>query len=362
MPGPSRKRPLPRTPSDTPLGVHWAKRAARMVPLALLVGLAGPSGPTAAQAAPGPLPPETASAAPAERIAPPPEDPLREARWCRLCHPGDRFSADAWIKTAHTKQVCRDCHDGYHFNPHQPVTLGPEAADTGEGATPEKRRAQARAACVECHAKVLPPAVEKDGHIPHGKAEGSSESKNGPTCRDCHGDPHEVVAAKSLDTNTRRKQQNARCNACHADEKKMEGKAFGIEPALTYAHSVHSRKLDLGSVETPGCVDCHGAHVQNDLKNDGAKVCGKCHDHATPEFVTAADHRPFTREARPVSYFTLKFFGWLTFLTIFALCIHVLLDVGRSLRTSWLASTQPPHPSSDDDETPSSDGEPGGST
>jgi hypothetical protein len=33
-----------------------------------------------------------------------------------------------------------------------------------------------------------------------------------------------------------------------------------------------------------------------------------------------------------VSFFTLKFFGWLTFLTIFALSLHVLLDVYRSVR------------------------------
>ena len=48
--------------------------------------------------------------------------------------------------------------------------------------------------------------------------------------------------------------------------------------------------------------------------------------------MSLGDHRPFTQEARPVSYFTLKFFGWLTFLTIFALSLHVLLDVFRSVR------------------------------
>ena len=128
---------------------------------------------------------------------------------------------------------------------------------------------------------------------------------------------------------------NARCEKCHGDEKRMEGKTYGTEPVRTYPHSVHGRKLDLGSSAVPGCVDCHGGHTLADLKNDGAKLCGKCHEGATADFVTVGDHRPFTREARPVSYFTLKFFGWLTFLTIFALCIHVLLDVGRSLKNTF---------------------------
>ena len=262
--------------------------------------------------------------------APAPTEVLKDTRWCRLCHAQEAFEPARWKKLAHDEQVCADCHTGYHFNPHLPVELGPEAADTNEGATPAKRRAAAWAACVSCHADDLPAG----GAVAHGdgKDEGGQPVET-PTCRDCHGGPHDVALAESLPPAERRHRDNERCNGCHGDEARMSKAGRDTEPAASYAHSVHGRKLDLQSARAPGCVDCHGGHEHKKLDAEsGARICGDCHSAATADFVTLGDHRPFTREARPVSYFTLKFFGWLTFLTIFGLSIHVVLDVLRSVR------------------------------
>lgn len=262
--------------------------------------------------------------------SPPATDVLKDARWCRLCHADEVFEPSRWRSLAHDEQVCADCHTGYHFNPHLPVDLGPEAADTNEGATPAKRRAAAWAACASCHEDDLP----EDGTVSHGDGKDEAgQPLESPTCRDCHGGPHDVALAESLPPAERRHRANERCNGCHADEARMAKAGLNTEAASGYAHSVHGRKLDLGGTRAPGCVDCHGGHEHKDLQGEsGAKVCGDCHDAATADFVTLGDHRPFTREARPVSYFTLKFFGWLTFLTIFALSVHVVLDVLRSVK------------------------------
>lgn len=326
----------PRRPvfsSRGALAVHPLSRMAlRVLPVwALVAGLAGGA---YASGRPGPLPADLTAPdvlTGSEKIAPPEPDPLRDTRWCRLCHDAEHLEPANWAKSAHGEQVCRDCHSGYHFNPHLPVELGPEAATTNEGATPEKRRAAAWASCQPCHDDEVPATG-----VPHGKS--LAGDPGAPTCRDCHGEPHEIVHSDKLEPAERRHQMNVRCAACHASAERLgkTGKSASELPnpelVAAYEHSVHGRKLDLQSTRAPGCVDCHGGHEQKDLEKEGAKVCGECHSGATADFVTLGDHRPFTREARPVSYFTLKFFGWLTFLTIFALSLHVLLDVFRSVR------------------------------
>ena len=59
--------------------------------------------------------------------------------------------------------------------------------------------------------------------------------------------------------------------------------------------------------------------------------CRKCHAKATPKFAGLVTHKPLGPGHRPVSFYTQKFFGWLTFLTIAALGVHILLDLARAL-------------------------------
>lgn len=298
-----------------------------LVPAVWVGGARAAPGPTAA----GPLPPELTLSG-SEQIPNPPDHRLQDPRWCRLCHDADRFERSAWAETAHQEQTCVDCHTGYHFNPHLPVDLGPGAVDADDGSTTQTRRAAARARCGECHGEELPAA----GRVEHGPG---TEGAVPPQCHDCHGDPHTIVAEATLPPTERRRLMNGRCATCHDDEERMKAAGLTTEPIAGYAHSVHARLLDLGSVNAPGCVDCHGDHTLRDMKTQGVDACGQCHEHATEAFVTLGDHRPYTREARPVSFFTLKFFAWLTFVTIFLLAMHVLLDVLATLRSKLFGGT-----------------------
>ncbi len=277
-----------------------------------------------------------------EEIPAPSEDHLQDPRWCRLCHQAARFERSAWSQTAHHEQTCQDCHSGYHFNPHIPVELPPGATSDDEGSTSQKRREAARTRCGECHAEDLP----ADG-VTHGRSEGEPKGVH-PLCHDCHGDPHEIVAAASLAPAERRRLMNGRCATCHGDEERMKEAELTTHSVEGYAHSVHARLLDLGSANTPGCVDCHDSHATRDMKTEGVKTCGECHEYASEAFVGLADHRPYTMEERPVSFFTLKFFAWLTFLTILFLCIHVLLDVMATVRIA-LFGRRPSEPTSGDE-------------
>lgn len=270
-----------------------------------------------------------------EKISEPdtPRDALDDARWCRLCHAESRFAIETWAKTAHVEQACVDCHDGYHFNPHIAVELDPEVGETDAGSTSEKRRASAWTKCVTCHREESPEVADLRHHV--GEKSGEGER---PECADCHGQPHGITAASTLDDHGRRERANHRCEGCHGDEARMEAAGLTTHPVHTYEHTMHFKMLTLGSERAPGCVDCHGTHALFDLEQKGAEVCGECHEAATADFVPVADHRPFTLEGRPISFLTLKFFAWLTFLVIFFLALHVLLDVITTLRRAFAAN------------------------
>ncbi|MCB9525297.1 MAG: cytochrome c3 family protein [Myxococcales bacterium] len=293
--------------------------------LLLLLGLLLPLG-AAAEGGPGPLPADAKYQGSEEIAAPADPDSLKDPRWCRVCHPAERFTATVWKATAHHEQRCTDCHSGYHFNPHQPVELGPHAGQDEAGASPERRKEAAKARCTTCHSENKP-IIEK---VVHGEGREGS-----PTCADCHGEAHSVVTVASQDKLAYRRAMNARCEHCHADEAKMAKVELTTRSVDNYHHSVHGRQLGLGGEESPGCVDCHGGHQLTDFEKDGPKTCGECHTSANAEFVTLGDHRRYTRDERPVSFFTLKFFAWLTFLSIMALCVHVLLDVLATARVTW---------------------------
>ncbi len=298
---------------------------------ALALGLLSVSG---ALAAPEALPTGEAFTGSEEIAAPKGHDALRDARWCRVCHPAEQLQLPAWSKTAHHDQTCQDCHSGYHFNPHQPVKLA-NGATEGEGSTSAQRKAEAHARCGECHtdeaAKAADPKAKQPiiDEVVHGKGR-----KGSPDCADCHGDAHSVVLSKDLTVLQRREQMNARCIHCHEDEPLMASVDLTTRSVENYHHSVHGRQLGLGFEESPGCVDCHGGHTMTDFEKDGPKTCGECHSEATAEFVTLGDHRLYTRDQRPVSYYTLRFFAWLTFLSIAALAMHVLLDVLSTFRVA----------------------------
>ncbi|MBI5494172.1 MAG: hypothetical protein HY904_04040 [Deltaproteobacteria bacterium] len=264
------------------------------------------------------------------RAEPPPESP----KWCTPCHQDARFSEKVFGKSVHGDNNCRECHTGYQFNPHEDVEEPEidESVKDGRGGNPA-----AITACLGCHEDQANEFRESK----HGKAFFEDKREGAPFCLDCHGDLHEMKSLSAMPPNARRLLMNERCAACHADAKKMGDK--GPKPVVveTYEHSFHGRKLHLGSPKAPGCADCHGSHALTDMKQDRAKKCGECHSGSTVEFSDAFAHSPEEREVEPIAYWGKKFFVWLTFLTIFALMAHVLLDLASQI---WRKRNHKPLP------------------
>ena len=249
-----------------------------------------------------------------------------DPRWCRVCHQDHLLSKEALGASAHGDLGCRDCHTTFHMNPHEAV-----AEPTGEVAEALTkrglRRPEAMAACLECHDDV----AETPGVVRHGWKGGEARGQT-PYCLDCHGNPHVIPSPGSADPRQRREVMNGRCEACHTDPTRIAGTDLSPDVVPTYEESVHGRKLDLGSERAPGCFDCHGGHHPNDLETDPAVACRKCHPGAGESFARLVTHAPLTAAARPVSFYTAKFFAWLTFVTILFLVFHVLMDLIAMLR------------------------------
>ncbi len=274
------------------------------------------------------------SSAPAFAASGDSDDP----KWCRTCHDDAPFSSAQFKLSAHKDQTCRDCHQGFQFNPHEPVE---EAKGDGIDALKKRgfKNPIALNACMDCHDS----PSDVPGSFPHGKQKDGTKAGL-PYCLDCHGDPHEIRLMKGQPANVRRVAMNIRCIKCHGDAKKMAPFHLRADIVAAYEHTMHAVKLDLGSPDAPGCADCHPAHPARDDKKKAALAlgaCVKCHAGANPKFKDLASHKPMTRADRPISYFTIKFFAWLTFLTILGLSLHVLLDVINVVRRAGAPSV--PH-------------------
>lgn len=114
------------------------------------------------------------------------------------------------------------------------------------------------------------------------------------------------------------------CGACHAEE---------LE---SYNESVHGRGLLLGSIETANCIDCHGSH--NVLERSDAQAtysatrlpqtCAKCHEgEAQDNFIKGVEHKSVAAGTGLAEHNTLKFFVWLTILTVVGLIVHMEIEL-----------------------------------
>lgn len=120
------------------------------------------------------------------------------------------------------------------------------------------------------------------------------------------------------------------CGACHAQE------------LDSYMESVHGRGLLLGTIETANCIDCHGSHNAMERSDPESTIsaarlpetCGKCHVAARDNYILGAEHRSYADGTGIAEHFTLKFFVWLTILTVIGLIVHMEVELFHLLKRS----------------------------
>lgn len=120
------------------------------------------------------------------------------------------------------------------------------------------------------------------------------------------------------------------CGACHAEE------------LDSYMESVHGRGLLLGSIETANCIDCHGSHnvlARSDPKATYSatrlpETCAKCHEEAQENFIRGTEHKSLAAGTGIAEHNTLKFFVWLTILTVVGLIVHMEVELFHLFKRS----------------------------
>jgi cytochrome b subunit of formate dehydrogenase len=178
----------------------------------------------------------------------------------------DRFKAS----THGSVMQCRDCHPDVRAFPHEP--------------------ASAKVRCAACHAG----QQTQYANSSHAKAIAAGNPK-AATCTDCHGGPHELLAAGDPNSKVNRANIPKTCSACHGLKLVMEASGFSERTAFSYQESVHGRALASGNTKAAVCSDCHGEHEilsASDPKSPVFKfripqTCGQCHSKATTEFMAS---------------------------------------------------------------------------
>jgi cytochrome b subunit of formate dehydrogenase len=173
---------------------------------------------------------------------------------------------------------CNDCHKDVKAFPHEP--------------------APAKVSCATCHADQQ--SQYSSGF--HAKAIKAGDTK-AATCVDCHGGPHELLAAG--DPNSRVSHANIpkTCGSCHGQKFVMEGSGHSAQPFFSYQESVHGRAVAAGSEKAAVCTDCHGAHEILNAGNPKSPIfkfnvpqtCAKCHNNVKTEYMASTHGKAIDR-------------------------------------------------------------------
>ncbi len=240
---------------------------------------------------------------------------------CSKCHsqlsetsgrvPGQAPYIDpvSYGKSIHATIACTKCHD-----------------DVKEGTKPKIVAGERELAkkvdrnCQKCHSDIAK-VYEKSSH---GKL--FQEGKETALCTDCHGS-HNIRKTSDKQSLVYPTNSVQTCIKCHEQKYKE-----------TYEESFHGRAVHLGSQKAATCVSCHGSHAilgptdpeSSVSKANIPKTCAQCHLKARPNFANGTEHA----ELKPTgpgatTYWTLKFFTWLTIIVVTLLLIHIEMELWR---------------------------------
>ncbi len=189
--------------------------------------------------------------------------------------------------------------------------------------------------CGKCHTLVKEEYIKSI----HGKAllKGILETA---VCNDCHKE-HDILSSEDPRSTLNPKNVVSTCERCHADITIMKKYGVPLKQVEAFKESFHGIALEYGVVKAANCVSCHGYHNILPSSDQNSPIhpknlaitCGKCHPRASENVAKGKYHIiPGEKEAGIV-YYVYNFFKWFTFLVIFGLVLHIILDLaGRGMR------------------------------
>jgi cytochrome b subunit of formate dehydrogenase len=173
---------------------------------------------------------------------------------------------------------CVDCHTDLKTSPHE--------------------NPPAKVSCATCHADEQA-AYDRSFHAKAIKA-GDGQAA---TCVDCHGSPHELLAASDPNSKVSHVNIPATCGACHGQKFVMAASGHSAQLFISYQESVHGRAVAAGSEKAAVCTDCHGTHEilsASDPKSSIFKfnvptTCAKCHEPVEQQYAASIHGQAISR-------------------------------------------------------------------
>ena len=173
---------------------------------------------------------------------------------------------------------CVDCHKDLKSSPHE--------------------NPPAKVSCSTCHADEQA-AYDRSFHAKAIKA-GDGQAA---TCVDCHGSPHELLAASDPKSKVNHANIPTTCGSCHGQKFVMAASGHSAQLFMSYQESIHGRAVAAGSEKAAVCTDCHGSHeilAASDPKSSIFKfnvptTCAKCHGPIEQQFAESIHGQAITR-------------------------------------------------------------------
>lgn len=259
---------------------------------------------------------------------------------CQRCHfPGNPVGApedvnyQGYVESVHGRlrragnvkaPACQDCHGGH---------------DVKKRSDPQSKvfKTHVPETCGRCHSEVL--AVYRQSV--HGQSLLGKGNLEAPSCTDCHGE-HDILPKKEKASEVSASHIPETCGKCHGSMAFNEKYEIPINPVKTFKHSFHGIANELGSVKVANCASCHTSHAVLPPSDPASsvnpqnipKTCGKegCHPGANVNYARGRFHVDPSRRDAGTVYWVALFFKYLTWGTLAALFIHILLDLRTKLR------------------------------
>jgi len=209
------------------------------------------------------------------------DPPKPSADECLACHGDASLSHDENGKTVSLHVDPQKFKDSIHGSMFTCVDCHTDVKSAAHETTPKK------ITCSTCHADEQA-AYDRSFHA---KAIQNGNTR-AATCIDCHGSPHELLAASDPKSKVHHTNIPATCGACHSQKFVMADGGQSAEAVASYAQSVHGHAVANGSEKAAVCTDCHGTHEILDARDSKSPIfkfnvpltCGKCHNTISAEF------------------------------------------------------------------------------
>lgn len=279
---------------------------------------------------------------------------------CEACHD----QAKALAASVHMAVGCARCHPKHEAYPH-PQGLKPPACQQCHAtvAGEQSRSVHAEAArrgnaaapgCTVCHGDVHEVKAARSAEFHHGVPElcgmchseiaqqfqgsvhGAALAKgvrDAPVCTSCHGE-HSILQPSRSESLVAPGHVAETCGRCHADVRLARRFGFPADRVVSFERSFHGLAVKAGSQTVANCASCHRAHDILPSSNPNSSVhpknlpatCGRCHPGAGRRFALGPIHQVEGRgEARAV-YWVRLFYRILIPLTIGFMLLHNLGD------------------------------------